>query len=247
MRYFLTIAATDNTGGAGIQRDVRVASDFGFWPLSVVTAVTAQNLRNVLSVATIPPEIIEKQLMVCLTEFPVEVLKIGVVYDVPLIKAIASCLRKKTVKHVVIDPVFHASGGYPLLLPEAFPVFIQELLPLADIITPNKSELEFLAGDVCHSFSEARAMAKKLAHKVKCMILLKGGHFEEDLVTDLLISDTMEYAFVHERKPFYSFHGSGCVLSSALACCIGLGHSLPDTLENAVMYTLRSFELTNQP
>lgn len=246
MKYFLSIAATDNTSGAGIQRDIQVASDFGFWPLSVVTAVTAQNLRNVLSVAPIPPEIVEKQLTVCLTEFPVEVLKIGVVYDVPVIRKIVSCLRKNPVKHVVIDPVFHASGGCPLLLPEAFPVFIQELLPLAEIITPNKSELEFLAGDVCHTISEARTLAKKLVHRFLNMILIKGGHFEDDTVTDLLISESMEYRYEHERKQFNYLHGSGCVLSSALACCIGLGHSFPGALENAVNYMLGFFGSINQ-
>jgi len=229
MDYFLTIAASDNSGGAGIQQDIKVAHELGYWPLSAITGITVQNFKHVFDVQALPPAMLKSQIEQCFLSFPVKVVKIGAICSNYNLLVIASCLKQFPQKHVILDPVLSSTGGVPFLDKPSLNVLQEALFPLTELITPNKPEFELLTNHKINSIDEAIEIATEKCKEWDTSILLKGGHFNETLIKEALITKTDVYRFEKKRETFSYSHGTGCTLSSALACYIGRNISLYDS------------------
>jgi hydroxymethylpyrimidine/phosphomethylpyrimidine kinase len=241
MNYFLTIAASDNSGGAGIQQDVKVAHDLGCWALSAITGITVQNFENVFKVEPVNPLLLHSQIQQCCDSFSVKSVKIGAICSGENIRVIAECLRKYAIPWVVLDPVLSSTSGKSFL-DETSLLFLKEtLFPLTDLITPNKPEFEILTGSRFTTIEEGIEIAMSKCIEWNTSILLKGGHFDDANIKEAIITKTHVYRFERERKTFSYNHGTGCTLSTAMACFLGANKSLSQAYSLASEYLMEYY------
>lgn len=229
MDYFLTIAASDNSGGAGIQQDIKVAHELGYWALSAITGITVQNFNKVFDIEAVTSNLLKSQIEQCFLSFPVRTVKIGAICSAENLLVIVDCLKQFPQKHVILDPVLFSTGGVPFLDKSSLNLLQEALFPLTELITPNKPEFELLTNHKINSIDEAIEIATEKCNEWNTSILLKGGHFNEILIKEALITKTDVYRFERKRNTFSYSHGTGCTLSSALACYIGRNRSLYDS------------------
>jgi len=242
MNHILTIAASDNSGGAGIQKDIMVAHDWGYHALSAFTGITAQNFTEVFEVVPVNATLLQRQIEVCCEAFPIKAVKIGAICSTENIKAIASCLSRYSYQHVVLDTVIASTSGKTFLDAASLEILKNELFPLADIITPNKPEFEILTNCRISSLDEGISIAKDYVARWNTSILLKGGHFNDATIQEAIVTKDSVYRFERERLLFSNGHGTGCTLSTALAC--NLGHNLPlkDAYTHASKYLVELYQ-----
>ncbi|MGF1715444.1 bifunctional hydroxymethylpyrimidine kinase/phosphomethylpyrimidine kinase [Photobacterium chitinilyticum] len=234
----LTIAGSDSGGGAGIQADIKAISATGSYACSVITALTAQNTQGVSGILAVDPEFVEKQLDAVFTDIDIKAVKVGMLSDTNIIKVVAAKLRQYKPKYLVVDPVMVATSGDLLLQQDAISCLKTELLPLADVITPNLPEAAALL-DVAIPQSE-----KEMANMIEALrqigaksVLLKGGHLEQDTnSTDLLIMNNEVIRMSTARISTRNTHGTGCTLSSATASFLAQGIELRAAVQNAKTY-----------
>ncbi|MFY9820154.1 MAG: bifunctional hydroxymethylpyrimidine kinase/phosphomethylpyrimidine kinase [Thermoanaerobaculia bacterium] len=234
----LTIAGSDSGGGAGIQADLKTFAAHGGYGMSVVTAVTAQNTREVRAVFAVPPEIVAAQIDAVLEDIGADAVKIGMLASAALVRTVADRLRTHlagTGVPIVLDPVMVAKSGDRLLREDAVEALKSELLPLATVVTPNVPELEALTGrPILDEGERARAASALAAHGPA--VLAKGGHAEGEAVTDLLwVAGDMHW-WTHPRLHTRATHGTGCTLSSAIAARLGAGDGLVASVGGAIEY-----------
>jgi len=230
----LTIAGSDSGGGAGIQADLKTFDAHGVYGMSAITALTAQNTREVRAVWAAPPDFVAAQIDAVFEDIGVDAVKIGMLADAELVRAVAGRLQAHAQKiPVVLDPVMIAKSGAALLEDAAVEALRDELIPLATLVTPNLPELERLTGLPARSEEERRSAAEDLARRGPA-VLAKGGHAEGTEVVDLLWSQGHWQRFVHPRIETTSTHGTGCTLSSAIAARLGRGEPLPAAVEGAI-------------
>ena len=241
MDYFLTIAASDNSGGAGIQQDIKVAHDHGYWALSAITGITVQDFNSVYHTEPVSPEMLKKQIERCLQSFPVKVVKIGTICSQGNIKVIAECIKRFPDKKIVLDTVLASTGGVPFLNDASRSFLTATLFPLTDLVTPNKTEFELLAGQKFESLDEGINIAIEKNKKWGTSILLKGGHFSNEKIEEALVTSTDVYRFERERYTLKYSHGTGCTLSSAIACFLGKGEALQDAYLHGSAYVVDVF------
>ncbi|MCT4792560.1 MULTISPECIES: bifunctional hydroxymethylpyrimidine kinase/phosphomethylpyrimidine kinase [Exiguobacterium] len=235
MKHVLTIAGSDSGGGAGIQADLKTFSALGVYGMSVITAITAQNTLGVQAVEDVSPELVEAQLTSIFSDIRVDAVKIGMVSNQETIQVIARQLEKYPLP-IVLDPVMVAKGGHALLQPNAEQALLEQLLPLATLVTPNIPEIERMIGGTVHSLADMKQAAVKLIERQTGAVLLKGGHLEGQDATDLLYTDERYVVFEQERIESRHTHGTGCTLSAAIAANLALGHSLEDSVRYAKRY-----------
>ncbi|MGR6831571.1 bifunctional hydroxymethylpyrimidine kinase/phosphomethylpyrimidine kinase [Aliivibrio wodanis] len=224
----LTIAGSDSGGGAGIQADIKAISATGSYACSVITALTAQNTQGVTGIYPISSEFVEQQLDAVFSDLNVIAVKVGMLSDSNIIHSVAKKIKQYTPQYLVVDPVMVATSGDLLLQSSAIESLKSELLPLADVITPNLPEAAALINaKVPESEVEMTAMIDELRQLGAKSVLLKGGHLEKDEnSTDLLIlSDSIERLST-PRIETRNTHGTGCTLSSAIASYLAQGHEL---------------------
>jgi hydroxymethylpyrimidine/phosphomethylpyrimidine kinase len=235
----LTIAGSDSGGGAGIQADLKTFAAHGAYGMSVITALTAQNTREVRAVHEVPAEMVAAQIDAVLEDIGADAVKIGMLSSAGIVRAVASRLRfhlndKKV--PVVLDPVMIAKSGDRLLRADAVEALRTDLVPLATLVTPNVPELETLTGLAVGTEAERLAAAQALAARGPA-VLAKGGHAEGEEVVDLLVErDGRVHRFAHPRLHTPSTHGTGCTLSSAIAARLGAGEELPRAVAGAIDY-----------
>ncbi|MGD8122552.1 bifunctional hydroxymethylpyrimidine kinase/phosphomethylpyrimidine kinase [Vibrio sp. TRT 2004] len=224
----LTIAGSDSGGGAGIQADIKAISATGSYACSVITAVTSQNTLGVSAIHPIPVEHIESQLDAVFSDLNVVAVKVGMLADADIIAMVASKIRQYQPKYLVVDPVMVATSGDPLLAQSAVETLKQQLLPLADLITPNLPECAALIGrDVPHNEGQMTETIDALKALGAKAVLLKGGHLEKtDKSSDLLIEQNSSELLSAKRIETKNTHGTGCTLSSAIASYLAQGHRL---------------------
>ena len=216
MKNVLTIAGSDSSGGAGIQADLKAFSAHGTFGMSVITAVTAQNTQGVFAVQDISPEVIQKQIEAIFDDIQVDAVKIGMVSQIKTIRIISEQIRRYKPRNVVIDPVMVSKSGYHLLNPEAKEALIKELLPLADITTPNIPEAEVITGMTIRTHGDMEKAAEIIHSMGAKNVLMKGGHLIEDS-TDIIF-DGNKYVYLYAKRiDTKNTHGTGCTLSSAIA------------------------------
>ncbi|MCA0937481.1 bifunctional hydroxymethylpyrimidine kinase/phosphomethylpyrimidine kinase [Vibrio alginolyticus] len=234
----LTIAGSDSGGGAGIQADIKAMSATGSFACSVITAITSQNTQGVSAIFPIPLEHVESQLDAVFTDLNIVAVKIGMLADANIIKVVANKIKQYQPKHLVIDPVMVATSGDLLLEHSAIDTLKHELIPLADIITPNLPEGAALTGKpVPTSEDEMSEMITDLRALGAKAVLLKGGHLEKDENSnDLLIMQDSSELISAKRFPTHNTHGTGCTLSSAIASYLGQEYDLPKAVYLAKQY-----------
>jgi hydroxymethylpyrimidine/phosphomethylpyrimidine kinase len=237
----LTIAGSDSGGGAGIQADLKTFAAHGAYGMSVITALTAQNTREVRAVHEVPPEMVAAQIDAVLEDIGADAIKIGMLSSAGIIRAVADRLRfhlKDKKVPVVLDPVMIAKSGDRLLRADAVEALKAELLPLATLVTPNLPELEALTGLRVRTEGARRVAARGLVAKGPA-VLVKGGHAEGEEVVDLLVEKRRGWEihrFAHPRLHTPSTHGTGCTLASAIAARLGAGERLRSAVAGAIDY-----------
>ncbi|KJY81784.1 hydroxymethylpyrimidine kinase [Vibrio galatheae] len=224
----LTIAGSDSGGGAGIQADIKAISATGSYACSVITAITSQNTLGVSAIHPIPLEHIKSQLDAVFTDLNVVAVKVGMLADSDIIKVVAAKIRQYQPKYLVVDPVMVATSGDLLLQQSAISTLKEELLPLADLITPNLPEGEALIGcEAPQNEDQMGAMIESLRALGAKAVLLKGGHLEcDDNSNDLLIEQENSELLSAKRVATENTHGTGCTLSSAIASYLAQGNRL---------------------
>ena len=235
MKTALTIAGSDSCGGAGIQADIKTMTANGVYALCADTALTAQNPLVVTDILESTPHFLEEQLDAVFTDIFPDAVKIGMVSSVELIETIARKLRQYGPKHIVVDPVMVATSGSKLLRDDAMQALTGQLLPLAEVVTPNIPEAEILSGKEIHNARDMEAAARCISEKYGCRVLCKGGHQVND-ADDLLYQDGEQHWFHGKRIDNPNTHVTGCTLSSAIASNLAKGYDLPQAVERAKAY-----------
>lgn len=239
VKKVLTIAGSDCSGGAGIQADLKTIQAHGMYGMSVITSITAQNTTGVSGVYDLMPEYVGKQIESVFEDIVPDAVKIGMVSNAGIIREIVKALKRYDVKRIVADPVMVSTSGCMLLEQEAVEALIQELLPIADIITPNIPEAEVLSGMKIKSEEDMVKSAERIYEKDKIAVLIKGGHLRGS-ANDLLYTDDGEVWFKAERIDNHNTHGTGCTLSSAIACGLANKYSIKESVSNAKGYVFRA-------
>ncbi len=235
MKKVLTIAGSDCSGGAGIQADIKTMTAHRIYAMSAITALTAQNTTGVYGVFEASPEFVAQQLDCIFTDIFPDAVKIGMVSNSKIIEVIVEKLKQYNAKNIVVDPVMVSTSGSKLLSDEAMNAVITKLLPIADIITPNIPEAEALTDIKVETTQDMLVAAEKISSMLKGSILIKGGHLT-DTADDLLYANGQPYWVKGERINNPNTHGTGCTLSSAIACSLANGFSVEQSVKNAKAY-----------
>lgn len=236
MQAVLSIAGSDPSGGAGIQADIKTIAAHQLFAETAITALTAQNTLGVYGVEESSPEFVAAQIDAVFEDIAPQAVKIGMVSSVAIIKTIADRLSYWKAKNIVVDPVMVATSGGALIADEAVDALLTSLIPLADVITPNLPEAEVLGGSQIQSESEMEQKARELAQLTRGAALIKGGHFGED-ANDVLAETSGETTWLREaRIGIASAHGTGCTLSTAIACNLAIGLNLEAACRKAKAY-----------
>lgn len=230
----LTIAGSDSGGGAGIQADLKSFSANRVYGASVLTALTAQNTLGVTAIHDVPADFISAQMDAVFSDLNVAAVKIGMLSQAPVILAVAGGLKKHGAKNIVLDPVMVATSGDQLLADDAVEVIRTDLLPLADIITPNLYETAILTGTtVAKHDADILAQSGILLSQGARAVLIKGGHGDGSKSADLLATPAGHEWFSSKRINTVNTHGTGCSLSSAIAANLAKGLQLKQAVAAA--------------
>jgi hydroxymethylpyrimidine/phosphomethylpyrimidine kinase len=232
----ITIAASDSGGGAGIQADLLTFAAYGVHGGTVLVGATAQNTRGVSGIEKLSAAFIGAQMDSIFPDLKPAAIKIGALLDAPRIRAVAAGLRRHRAKNVVLDPVMLATGGTRLLSVAAIKTLKKTMLPLCDLVTPNIPEAEALSGVRIRTASDRRGAALAIAAFGAAAVLITGGHASGNSVRDLLYDGRRFREFVHPRMRTRATHGTGCMLSSAIAANLALGRNLEDAVSIAILF-----------
>ena len=240
----LSIAGSDSGGGAGIQADLKTFSALGCYGMTAITAITAQNTCGVTGIHGIPPEMLKAQIDAVVQDIGVDAVKIGMLHSPDVVHVVAEAIRTYQLPHVVLDPVMVATSGDRLIAQETVAVLVQELFPLAEVVTPNLDEAGWLLGRSIEGVEALELAAQDLLRLGARAALLKGGHLPGDWVVDVLAVQGREHAqgqghrLQSQRIATHNGHGTGCTLSSAIAAQLALGQPLQQAVEQARAYIL---------
>ena len=235
MKTALTIAGSDCSGGAGIQADLKTMTMNGVYAMSAITALTAQNTTGVTGIMEVTPDFLKQQIDMVFDDIYPDAVKIGMVSSSELIRVIADRLKFYHAANVVVDPVMVATSGSALMKNDAVQTLIDELLPLAALVTPNIPEAEVLSGLTIKTKEDMMTAAKHIGDAYHCSVLLKGGHSISD-ANDLLYAGGELQWFEGKRINNPNTHGTGCTLSSAIASNLAKGFTLSESVQRAKDY-----------
>jgi hydroxymethylpyrimidine kinase / phosphomethylpyrimidine kinase / thiamine-phosphate diphosphorylase len=239
--HVLSIAGSDPSSGAGIQGDIKTFNAFRAYGLSVVTAITSQNTSRFFGVKSVSPSLVKSQIIAVLTDFQVDAIKIGMVYNKQTIRVIHSELKKIKIP-IILDPIFKSTTGGILQMESAFLDFTKLLIPLSYVITPNVIEAEKISGVKIKSLKDVKIVARRIQKMGAKNVVIKGGHFlSGDKVTDILLEGERFHVFSHDKMKFES-HGGGCTFSAALCANIAKRKKLSDAVDSARLFTLWSMK-----
>lgn len=236
IKKVLTIAGSDSSGGAGIQADIKTITAHKMYAMSVLCAVTSQNTMGVSDILTVDKSFVSSQLDSVFTDIFPDSIKIGMVSGPDNIKVIAKKLKEYRAKNIVLDPVMVSTSGSKLIFDEAIDALKNLLIPLCDIITPNIPEAEVLSSVKIENKNDMIKAAEKISLYFNGAILIKGGHLLSDYATDLLYDNGNIKWFSHNKINNPNTHGTGCTLSSAIACNLANNFDIPTCIENAKTY-----------
>jgi hydroxymethylpyrimidine/phosphomethylpyrimidine kinase len=242
----LAIAGSDSGGCAGVQADLKTFAAFGVHGLSVITAVTAQDSARVAAIHRVPAAHVAAQLAAIFSDFDIAAIKIGMLASVATLNAVVDLLRARRAHNVVVDPVLVSSSGAALFPPHAVGRLRRALFPLADLLTPNVPEAEAILGRRIARVEDLPHAASDLLETGARAVLLKGGHLRGDAVHDVLVDARSIWRFTHERLP-RSVRGTGCTLSSAIACGLAEAMALHRATDRAEEYLQAGMHAAYRP
>lgn len=255
LRYpnILTIAGSDSGGGAGIQADIKTMTCLHGFGMSVITALTAQNGEGVTGIHAVPADFVVQQYTTVRDGFKIHAAKTGMLCNGEIMHELAAVLKNRDFP-LVVDPVCVSESGHRLVEESAISTLREEILPLADLITPNIPETEVLVGFSVGSYETVEAAAAAL-HKLGAKaVLVKGGHFNDGknsnahIMTDWLsLGDGRLIPLSHPRVTTPNTHGTGCTLSAAIATFIGAGNDIGTAVSKAQLFLVRALETSFTP
>ncbi len=238
----LVIAGSDSGGGAGIQGDIKTISSLGGYAATAITALTAQNTQGVFGIHEVPAAFITQQIELVLSDIGADCIKIGMLHKEEIIKAIAAALTPYAQIPLVLDTVMFAKGGAALLEETAIEALKNTLIPRALIITPNIPEAQYLTAMTINNIEDMRKAAQKLLTLGCTAVLLKGGHAQGEVVTDILLTSDEEIILTSQRIKTQHTHGTGCAYASAIACFIAGKIPLKDAVRKAHDYVAEAIK-----
>ena len=221
----LTIAGSDSGGGAGIQADLKVFFALGCHGTSAITALTAQNTVGVSGIHDVPPEFVIAQIDSIVTDIGVGAAKTGMLSSAPIIQAVAEAVRAHAIVNLVVDPVSVSKHGDRLLAEDAVEALVRNVLPLALVLTPNLHEAGMLLDRTISTVAEMEMAGRDLAALGPRTVLVKGGHLDGDVATDIFFDGSEIHRIEGPRYDTTDTHGTGCALSAAIAARIAHGDS----------------------
>ncbi|MDO4268486.1 MAG: bifunctional hydroxymethylpyrimidine kinase/phosphomethylpyrimidine kinase [Eubacteriales bacterium] len=231
----LTIAGSDCSGGAGIQADLKTMTAMGLYGMSVITALTAQNTTGVYGIYDVDPAFAAAQMDCVFQDIYPDAVKIGMVSRREMIDVIGGKLEEYGAVRIVLDPVMVSTSGSRLLAEDAMDALAARLLPLAEVMTPNLPEAEILSGMTIAEERQMEQAAKIIAEKYGGAVLVKGGH-QVGSANDVLYRNGKLTWFPGKRIETENTHGTGCTLSSAIACGLAEGKTVEASVLAAKEY-----------
>ncbi len=240
----LTIAGSDPSGGAGIQADLKTIEAHGAYGMSVITALTAQNTMGVAGKYIVPGEFIRQQLKAVFDDIFPDAVKIGMLPDSEAMQAVRDVILAYKPKNIVLDPVLGSTSGTALSTEDSRVFLKKALFPICTLITPNIPEAEVLTGYRIASRKDMEKAAGVLGDIHGCSVLIKGGHsvFGKEICEDCLYIDGKFIWFKAKRIDNPNTHGTGCTLSSAIACNLAKGCTMQEAVQSAKTYLTRCIE-----
>ena len=233
----MTAAGSDPSGSAGIQADLKTFAALGVHGAAVLTAITAQNSREVLAVEPVPPKLVRRQIDAVMAELPVKALKTGMLVNAEIVECVAEAVRFHGISSLVVDPVMLASSGGRLLGAGALKVLVRELFPLAALVTPNIPEAEALLGRPLRRAGELSLAVRELQALGPRAVVLKGGHGKDmDTCLDLFYDGSDVVEFAAPRIITRNHRGTGCTFASAAAALLARGLDLRAAVQGAKDY-----------
>ena len=232
----LIVAGSDSGGGAGVQADIKACQVLGAYAMTAITALTAQDTLGVHGVFAVPPEFVARQMRVVLDDLGADAIKTGMLATGAVIAAVCDLLETVANVPLVVDPVMVAKGGAVLLPDDAVKLLRSRLLPRATLLTPNIPEAEALVGFPITGVADMTRAATMLRAAGASAVLVKGGHLDGSVVTDVLAGAAGVHMFEGTRIDTQNTHGTGCTLASAIAAGLAQGMALEAAIERARAY-----------
>ncbi|NIJ40455.1 hydroxymethylpyrimidine/phosphomethylpyrimidine kinase [Parvibaculum indicum] len=233
----LIVAGSDSGGGAGIQADIKAVTMMGGFAMTAITAVTVQNTLGVTGIHEVPPQIVRDQMKAVLSDIGADAVKTGMLHGVEIIEGTAAEIEAGAAEaSLVVDPVMIAKGGARLLAENAVDAMRQVLIPMATLLTPNVPEAEVLTGREIKTLDGQKAAADALLGLGADAVLIKGGHLEGAIVTDVLATQEAIHTMTSPRIDTRHTHGTGCALASAIAALLSQGVEIVLAVEAARDY-----------
>ncbi|MBF0180453.1 MAG: bifunctional hydroxymethylpyrimidine kinase/phosphomethylpyrimidine kinase [Magnetococcales bacterium] len=226
----LIVAGSDPVAGAGLQADLKTVTALGGHGMTVVTAITVQDTSAVTGVHPVPAELVAEQMRACLQDVGADCVKLGMLATGEIVAAVVGVLEGYPAIPVVADPVLAGTGGGTLLDARGREWFLRALVPRVALLTPNLPEAARLTGVAVDDLDGMREAASLLLDAGAGAVLIKGGHLPGEELIDLLVDRTGEKTFHASRLPGPGFHGTGCVLASAIATGLAMGRSMPEAV-----------------
>jgi len=233
----LSIAGSDPSGGAGIQADIKTISANGCYALTITTTQTIQNTLGFKGDFALPSQLISDQFKALLEDFDIKAIKIGMLRGCEQIELISNLLKNLKIP-IILDPIIQTSSGKKILNDEDLEC-LKKLFHQVSLLTPNIDEAEILSGIKIETPEDMKRAIQKIDAK---NTLLKGGHLKDEMLLDLLFCNEKLYTFSHPRVGTKNTHGTGCTLSSAIACFIAKGLELQEAVERAIDYLQNSLK-----
>ena len=238
----LTIAGSDSGGGAGIQADLKTFASLGVYGASVITAVTAQDTQRVYDFVELPPEFVAAQIDAVLGDIGASAVKTGMLSSAAIIESVAGRLKHWKVSNLVVDPVMVAKGGDKLLRDDAVDALKKHMLPLALIVTPNIPEAEVLVGHTLSTLEEIHDAARDLHAMGAANVVIKGGHRNETMATDVLFDGGGFREYTTGRVDTPNTHGTGCTFASAIAATLAKGDTVQNSVASAKAFVTKALQ-----
>jgi hydroxymethylpyrimidine/phosphomethylpyrimidine kinase len=228
----MTIAGSDSGGGAGIQADLKTFAMLGVWGTSAITSITVQNTLGVTGVSDVPADIVGAQIRAIVTDIGVDATKTGMLSSRDIVAAVAEAGQAVGLPNLVVDPVFVSKHGHRLLREDAVDALRALIVPMATLVTPNLPEAGGLAGFEVEGRDDMPKAAEAILNLGARAVLVKGGHLEGEDADDLYVDGEVTEWLAGERIQTPHTHGTGCVLSAAIAAHLAGGHDLLRSVES---------------
>ena len=243
----LTLAGVDPSGGAGIFADLKTFSALGAYGTGIVVALTAQNTQGVTGIHLVPAAFVAQQIDTLFADVRIDSAKVGMLANAELIATVSAGLRRHGVRRLVVDPVMVSKSGHHLLQPDAVEALRRELLPLAEVVTPNLPEAGVLLGRTePRTIEEMRIAARDLHQFGSRFVLLKGGHLDGAESIDILDDGTTQIELRSPRIATRNTHGTGCTLSAAIAALLPQRATTADAVRDAKNYLTSAIAAADQ-